>query len=195
MEVFSRCYGDSSTPPAPSIPDVIRLSLAGDVEGLTRRLAETGCSPDAVDAERRRTGLHHAAARGYDGVMAALLASGADPNFQDIHGNAPLHLCGHAMTLTLLLGYGADPRLTNATGIAPAEMMRRRGVADEIINQLIDYQKGYGDDDDDEDEEVVGVGQVEGEEGIFWEAGNESIALRHRRTMINAPSNFVGLER
>lgn len=138
MSLFSSCYGDTSGPPT---PDVIRLTLLGDVEGLERCLNDPGYSPDTIDADRRRTGLHHAAARGFDAAMAALLSAGADVNFKDIHGNTPLHLCGHGMTLDLLISYGADPLIENATGVTAREMMRRRGVANEIFAKLAQYEK------------------------------------------------------
>ena len=174
MEVLSRCYGNA---PAIPIPDVIRLSLKGDVDGLTQCLSQTGSSPDTVDAERHRTGLHHAAARGHDAVMAALLSAGADPNFRDVHGNTPLHLCGHGMTLSLLMHYGADPRLRNATGVTAVEMMRRRGVAEDIVATLAEYEKGF-------DEQIFLAGEEEEEETT--EMRIESIALRQRRTL-NVP--------
>jgi len=178
MEVLSRCYGNAPSIP---LPDVIRLSLKGDVDGLTQCLSETGSSPDTVDADRHRTGLHHAAARGLDAVMATLLSAGADPNFRDVHGNTPLHLCGHAMTLTLLIKYGADPRLRNFTGVTAVEMMRRRGVAEEIVAKLTDFETGL-------DEEVFDA--EDDEEYVETQSGNEVIALRQRRAL-NVESNIV----
>jgi len=180
--MFTSCYGDST---ASATPDVIRLTLLGDVEGLERCLNVAGCSPDVVDGNRRRTGLHHAAARGLDGVMAALLAAGADPNFKDVHGNTPLHQCGHVMTLTLLMTYGADPRLKNATGVTALEMMRRRGVAEDIVAKLSEYEKGY------DEERVFGV--EDPFELVSIDPEIEVVALRQRRT--NPVPPFITLER
>ena len=176
MEMLSSCYGDTLLP----LPDVIRLSLAGDVDGLSFCLSQSGSSPDTVDAERRRTGLHHAAARGYEGVMATLLSAGADPNFTDVHGNTPLHLCGHAMTLSLLMHYGADPRMRNATGVTALQMMRRRGVAGELVEKLAEYEKMFCD-------RLLTSVYEEEDEGFHYDgdevvSGMESIALRQRRT-------------
>ena len=168
MDVFSSCYGNSSNL---FTPDVIRLTLRGDVESLEKCLDHAGCCPDTIDAHRRRTGLHHAAARGLDGVMTTLLSAGADPNFRDIHGNTPLHLCGHAMTLMLLISYGADPRLKNTTGVTALEMMRRRGVADDIVAKLAEYEKEY------DEERVFGVGDPF---ELVMDAENEVVALRQR---------------
>jgi len=174
--VLTSCYGNT----LPPVPDVIRLSLTGDVDGLSLCLSQSGSSPDTVDAERHRTGLHHAAARGHDGVMDTLLSAGADPNFRDLHGNTPLHLCGHSMTLSLLMHYGADPRMRNATGVTALEMMRRRGVAGDLIEKLVEYERMYGEGiltgdyyEGDEDE-----GDYEDEVGV---SGMGSIALRQRR--------------
>jgi len=181
MDVFSSCYEGSTTL---SNPDVIRLTLRGDIEGLERCLDDAGCSPDTIDAHHRRTGLHHAASRGLDGAMATLLSAGADPNFRDIHGNTPLHLCGHAMTLMLLINYGADPRLRNTTGVTALEMMRRRGVADDIVAKLAEYEKGY------DEEKVFGVGDPY---EILMDAENEVVEIRQRRTAPVPP--FISLDR
>jgi len=162
MDVLGHCYAQAN------LPDVIRFSREGNVELLAQSL-DLGLSPDTPDADRRRTGLHHAASRGLHVVMTMLLEAGADPNFQDIRGNTPLHLCGHKSTLTLLMQYRADPHLHNTMGIKASHMMQRRGVAKEILNELKQYEIEY---------------EYEAEEEFAISSGeSDGLVLRQRRTV------------
>jgi ankyrin repeat protein len=61
--------------------------------------------------------LWAACARGDDGAVSELLASGADPNLADAHGLAPVHhaaLEGHLSVLEALLRGGADLSVPSA---------------------------------------------------------------------------------
>ena len=54
------------------------------------------------------TALHLASIRGTDDIMRLLLEKGADVSAVDLHGNTPLHYCGHIETIQCLLDFGAD---------------------------------------------------------------------------------------
>jgi len=59
------------------------------------------------------------------------------------------------MTLDLLIQHGADPRTRNINGMTALDMMRRRGVSDEIVNKLNEYETCH------DDEEMFGVEDTE----------------------------------
>ena len=57
---------------------------------------------------RGRTALHLSSIRGTEEIMRLLLEHGADVSAVDLHGNTPLHYCGHIETIQCLLDYGAE---------------------------------------------------------------------------------------
>ena len=63
--------------------------------------------------------LRDAATRGDVAAIAALIASGTDPNARNIAGNAPLHFvasAGQANAVRTLIEAGADRGATNTYG-------------------------------------------------------------------------------
>ncbi len=62
-------------------------------------------------------------------MVTLLLEFGADPNQQDMSGNASLHeavLKGSAKMVKLLLAHGADPDLPGGAGLTPIELAHRK---------------------------------------------------------------------
>jgi hypothetical protein len=92
---------------------------------LIVRLLGLGLPVDDVDA-RGNTPLIMAAGHEYElGIVAALLAAGADVHARNEEGTMPLHAaayCGAAGTVRTLLAAGADPTARDAAGRTAAEV-------------------------------------------------------------------------
>ncbi|KIV98568.1 hypothetical protein, variant 2 [Verruconis gallopava] len=75
--------------------------------------------------DRGSTMLAVACRLGYERLVAALLARGADPDAADVGGFTPLMLaalCGHVSIVRRLILRGADPGLRNLRGMTAAEL-------------------------------------------------------------------------
>lgn len=123
-----------SCPQSGPLPrNLIDAAACGDLVRLRARLAE-GADLAATDSRKLlqgRTALHHAAQRGDQKAVEALLAAGARPDAADAAGNAPLHLVAmrprtdsDVAIVESLIKAGADARLRNAKGrTALAELL------------------------------------------------------------------------
>lgn len=90
-------------------------------------------APDNLEAKDRLQcrPLHHAALKGFDEVVACLLAKGAEPSPPAALGDTPLHFAvahGHTATAFRLVANGAQPTATNKRGLTPAAVAVKRGV-------------------------------------------------------------------
>ena len=90
------------------------LNVSYDYSGNNETSIQTSdaiCTVN-LDLEERDsrgcTALHLASIRGTDDIMRLLLEKGADVSALDLHGNTPLHYCGHIETIQCLLDFGAD---------------------------------------------------------------------------------------
>ena len=57
------------------------------------------------------TALHVASQNGHTGVVAVLLAAGAEPDARNTLGNTPLHMVGPLPSWLLPVRWSAKPRL------------------------------------------------------------------------------------
>ncbi|EPT26537.1 ankyrin repeat-containing protein [Toxoplasma gondii ME49] len=99
--------------------DMLRLSRAGDLDGVKRLLGVTQgytCAPDRrfllnCKDSLQRTALHLAAFEGHRDLVRLLLRCGASPKVGAQDGLTPLHFAaqkGHAETVEMLLRGGAN---------------------------------------------------------------------------------------
>jgi ankyrin repeat protein len=150
----------------PDFLDFVRVVVRGDVEQVSRRLAErpalatTACD---VGATRQRassfffaeiahylyegdTALHLAAAAFQRPVAALLVAAGAGCRAKNRRGAEPLHYAAdanrwdpiaQAETIALLISAGADPNALDRSGVAPLHRaVRTRSLA--AVRALVD---------------------------------------------------------
>src|SRR3954468_6186687 len=150
----------------PDFLDFVRVVVRGDVEQVSRRLAErpalatTACD---VGATRQRassfffaeiahylyegdTALHLAAAAFQRPVAALLVAAGAGCRAKNRRGAEPLHYAAdanrwdpgaQAETIEFLLSAGADPNAVDRSGVAPLHRaVRTRSLA--AVRTLLD---------------------------------------------------------
>lgn len=96
-------------------------------------LLSGGADPDTSD-QRLRTPLHYLTEWRHEGVEAILQLcfTGADPNLQDLHGWAPLHMAASmgqpAVCRALLEMGGADPSIRDQDGLRPADLAKTPAV-------------------------------------------------------------------
>lgn len=97
---------------------------------LARKLA---CTATNADGE---TPLHRAALRGVAGVVALLLAQGADVNALDQQHNTPLHLAANEAIARALVEKGARVEAKNTAGETPLFYAVAHG-RDEVVTYLL----------------------------------------------------------
>ncbi|GAO49957.1 hypothetical protein SAICODRAFT_27881 [Saitoella complicata NRRL Y-17804] len=124
----------------------LRTMLANGVLGVTDGEDLEGCllrCLDMIDLDtsphparlnhRNRAGhnmLHLATMCGYQRLVAALLARGAQTNGRDKNGYTPLHFAastGHGGIVARLLGAGADVNAVTSGGLTPLKLARLGG--------------------------------------------------------------------
>ncbi len=140
--------------------------MDGDIERLTRRLAESpalAATSSEVGASRQEsaafffadiahylyagdTALHMAAAAFRRQVAALLVAHGADPRAKNRRGAEPLHYAAdanrwdptaQAETIEYLISAGADPNAVDRSGVSPLHRaVRTRSLA--AVRALVD---------------------------------------------------------
>ena len=74
-------------------------------------------------------------------IVKELLKQGADPNFQNEHGQTALHVCNEIETIQILLSYGANPNITDCNGDTPlhhASITVRVDKMRQLLNQGAD---------------------------------------------------------
>ena len=110
-------------------PDAIAGSLAEALYDQDRykHTFKVRTEEGVSDAEKRKdelvVGLRKAVQEPHlHDQVAGLLREGADPNAQDRHGRAPLHLASDGHVAQQLLDAGADVRLKDAWGETPADV-------------------------------------------------------------------------
>lgn len=89
--------------------------------GLVERGADAFSASEGIS----EAPLMSAVRLGWQRLLEALLAQGADPNVRDVRGHAPLHLAatlGREPALRALIRYGASPELRAADGQTPQGM-------------------------------------------------------------------------
>ncbi|MGQ0742105.1 MAG: ankyrin repeat domain-containing protein [Alphaproteobacteria bacterium] len=87
-----------------------------------------GADPNAQDAQGR-TALHFAAQAQDDGLIKLLVASGAELDVTDCHGNTPLFCAVFAYrnqgkAIPTLLQLGASSEKKNREGVSPADLAK-----------------------------------------------------------------------
>ena len=118
--------------------ELCELARKGDLIGI-KLLLESGCSPDAIDYDRR-TCLHLAASEGNALIAEALVLAGAEINPVDRWHGTPLYDAvreGHHQVATLLHQLGGDLKFDEAK--ASSELCERARTGDlERIKMLLD---------------------------------------------------------
>jgi ankyrin repeat protein len=100
---------------------------------LARLLLEQGADIEAKDARTSITVLHTAVRRGNLGIVALLLAHGADVNVADKNGWTALYSAayyGHRDIATLLVAHGADVNIAKNNGWTPLHHAAMDGYCD-----------------------------------------------------------------
>ena len=95
---------------------------------MVRLLIDYGAKLNNI-AELNRTPLHEVALNNCWATTPFLLASGANVNAQDIHGDTPLHIAafhGNADVAKQLLRHGATNTIRNWAMQKPTEVARAR---------------------------------------------------------------------
>jgi len=113
--------------PEPAVPEIVRLSERGDVDGV-RRLLKAGRDPSARDGFGF-TALHGASKKGHLEVVKLLLAWKADVHATTKHQESPLHYackCGREAIARALLGGGASAQAVSLANATPIELARSR---------------------------------------------------------------------
>ena len=114
------------------------------------RLLDAGADPGAGALADGTTALHAAAFLGDAGLLARLLALGADPAARDGEGATALHVAcgrGSAEACALLLAAGADPSAADGRGRGP--IFQAAGRSARLVRLLV--QAGAGVDCADRD--------------------------------------------
>ena len=86
-----------------------------------------------------QTALHLASSRGYQHLVAALLARGANPNATDFSGMSPMHMAalnGRLPIVRKLRLAGGDAYLTSTAGYIPADLAPRNDVRREMLMEI-----------------------------------------------------------
>lgn len=115
---------------------VYAAAISGNLEALEKAF-ETGSTQERDGADW--TALHYAARFGFEQVVEALLAVGADVNALAQHKITPLHGAvesGHAYVVRLLLDAGADVHATDAYGKSPTSLALHPRKNEEIYRLL-----------------------------------------------------------
>mmetsp|Transcript_119567 Transcript_119567/g.283958 ORF Transcript_119567/g.283958 Transcript_119567/m.283958 type:complete len:216 (+) Transcript_119567:58-705(+) len=115
--------------PACNVPPLVRLAGKGNLEAV-RDLLDAGEDPDIMD-DLGLTALHAAAKKGYNKIVALLIARGArvNPCAAKWKGETPLHYAckyGHAKTLQMLLSFGADPSVLTQEGRSCLDLAKEK---------------------------------------------------------------------
>jgi ankyrin repeat protein len=105
----------------------------GKGDAVAAVLRAGGRPRDVSENREANTALHAAlAGRGDPGIVASLIARGADVNQRDGGGHTALHIAafrGDAGLLNVLLAHGADPEATNRDGKTAQRIAEERGHA------------------------------------------------------------------
>ena len=109
-----------------------------DVCGL---LLAHGSDVNEMEPGTKATALHHAAARGHEAVVVALISWGAIVDQQDHVGGTPLHVScqeGHLSCVLVLLKARASVSLPDIQGTLPIHVVAYHNRVD-IVRALLDY--------------------------------------------------------
>lgn len=124
---------------------VLEAAMAGSNEELVLALLGKGIA-DVNDTAG--SPLRDAVRSGKRGVVEALLTHGASVDLKPgIAGSVPLHAAcekGDEYLVSLLVRARADPSLSDAAGLTAFDLLRRRGLPDGQIVQLLSPPAGAG---------------------------------------------------
>lgn len=90
------------------------------------------------DVEGTSTPLQAASYKGFDQIVKALLASGANPNTADANGASPLTYAAqfnHVKVVELLMKAGADPNQKDQSGLSPIDYASKLNL-EEVLSLL-----------------------------------------------------------
>lgn len=121
--------------------EVLQLSAQCGILSLLRPSIRAGADVNHIfKGAWLRTPLHHAASRGHDFTVEALLALRADPLAQDVDGNTPVHLAASKgredVAKVLLRACPESALLADYGGRTPAHRAALRGNLN-VMRQLI----------------------------------------------------------
>lgn len=109
----------------------LQLACFFGQEEIARYLIERGANVNAVSRNAMAVQpLHSAVAGDHTGIVALLLAAGADANATQQDSFRPLHGAaqnGNGEITRLLLAHGADPELTDERGRRPRDLAQENG--------------------------------------------------------------------
>lgn len=105
--------------------DLTAAASANDVRGVRRALRK-GVDVNARGPQGGATALHYAVRPGARDAIAALIEAGADPDLQDVNGNAPLwdavlSTRSGPGVVRALIAVGADRNPKNRSGSSPLD--------------------------------------------------------------------------
>jgi ankyrin repeat protein len=120
--------------------NISRAAAAGNVAKV-RSLLSDGNSPNQVDEDNQRAGLHEAAMNGNIQIVAILIKAGAQIDIRDKLGNTPLIYASerdHAEVLKLLLDVGAQVDWQNHDGMTALMIAAKNGEV-EMVRVLLEH--------------------------------------------------------
>ena len=92
---------------------ICEAAAGGKYEIAKYLCAELRCDVNRTTLLGSSTALHLAAASGYRQICSLLITYGADVDWQDHHGNTPMHIIKKKSILKLLMKAHANPLLKN----------------------------------------------------------------------------------
>ena len=121
---------------------IFNAAEKGNLKLLEELVYSEGKDVNALKPVSTWTPLHYACRHGHLTICEFLLRNGANPDFRDIDGRAPIHLAAeynHSKCALLLMDCGAQYWLMNKYGKDPYILAMERG--NEIIARAIQARR------------------------------------------------------